>query len=50
MSVIRNVEVSAFWRDIKYYVQWRVNLDRRFLSNLMRCPLLGMSVKRGFTV
>ena len=29
--------VSVFQRDVKYYVQWRINPDQRSLSDLMRC-------------
>ena len=47
---IRNMEVFTFWISVKYYLQRRFTLDHRFTSDLMRCSLWRMFVKRGFTV
>ena len=35
---------------VKYDMQWRFNVDHRCLSDVTRCQLQEMLVKRGFTV
>ena len=52
VSAIRNREV-AHGRYSECFIvlcQWSLNRDRALVAALARCPLLGMSVKRGSTV
>ena len=50
VSAIRNNEVAAIRNVLLYYVNGVPIGTRALVVALARCPLLGMSVKRGSTV
>ena len=50
VSAIRNREVAAIRNVLLYYVNGVSIGTARWWAPLARCPLLGMSVKRGSTV